>query len=132
MGFGHTCVAGFEEPARGRVLPGPRQVATQLDRWTMGTMRYGVRERNLPDYLDEFMFRFDHRTATSRGLLFFRLVEQAANGRGRPGERPPRPVSAEPAARVPSGPQRISPGSVCGSVTTARARSTSLRLLLRA
>lgn len=87
MGFEQTCVPGFEEPAAGRVLPGPRQIALQLNRWTIGTMRYGVRERHLASYLDEFMFRFNHRTAPSRGLPFFRLMEQAVNGGLRPGLR---------------------------------------------
>ncbi|WP_143447977.1 IS1595 family transposase [Kineosporia sp. R_H_3] len=80
MGFGHTCVEGYEDPGRGRLLPGPRQVATLLDRWFVGTMRYGVRERHLASYLDEFMFRFDHRTAASRGLPFYRFMVRAANG----------------------------------------------------
>ena len=30
-------------------------------------------------YLDEFTFRFNRRDANSRGLLFYRLIEQAAN-----------------------------------------------------
>jgi len=29
-------------------------------------------------YLDEYTFRFNRRTSTSRGKLFYRLVEQAA------------------------------------------------------
>ena len=28
-------------------------------------------------YLDEFTFRFNRRTSRSRGLLFYRLLEQA-------------------------------------------------------
>ena len=31
-----------------------------------------------PDYLDEFTFRFNRRTSGSRGKLFYRLVQQAA------------------------------------------------------
>lgn len=87
MGFEQTCVPGFEEPAAGRILPGPRQIALQLNRWMIGGMRYGVRERHLRSYLDEFMFRSDGRTAVSRGLLFARLMERAVNGGRRPRER---------------------------------------------
>ncbi|MFH0342468.1 MAG: IS1595 family transposase, partial [Chromatiales bacterium] len=29
-------------------------------------------------YLDEFTFRFNRRTSRSRGLLFYRLMQQAA------------------------------------------------------
>ncbi|MDP3512096.1 MAG: IS1595 family transposase, partial [Sulfuritalea sp.] len=28
-------------------------------------------------YLDEFVFRFNRRTSRSRGLLFYRLMQQA-------------------------------------------------------
>ena len=30
-------------------------------------------------YLDEFTFRFNRRTSTKRGLLFYRLLQQAVN-----------------------------------------------------
>jgi hypothetical protein len=33
----------------------------------------------LPYYLDEFTFRFNRRRSKSRGKLFFRLMQQAAN-----------------------------------------------------
>lgn len=33
--------------------------------------------RELTYYLDEFTFRFNRRDATSRGLLFYRLLQQA-------------------------------------------------------
>jgi hypothetical protein len=31
----------------------------------------------LEHYLDEFVFRFNRRTSRSRGLIFYRLLEQA-------------------------------------------------------
>jgi hypothetical protein len=31
----------------------------------------------LDHYLDEFVFRFNRRTSLSRGMLFYRLLEQA-------------------------------------------------------
>jgi hypothetical protein len=36
-----------------------------------------VRPAQLDYYLDEFTFRFNRRTSRSRGLLFYRLLEQA-------------------------------------------------------
>jgi hypothetical protein len=33
--------------------------------------------RQLDFYLDEFVFRFNRRKSRSRGLLFYRLMEQA-------------------------------------------------------
>jgi len=37
-----------------------------------------VRPDQLDYYLDEFTFRFTRRSSRSRGLLFYRLLEQAA------------------------------------------------------
>jgi hypothetical protein len=34
--------------------------------------------QHLPYYLDEFTFRFSRRTSRARGLLFYRLFQQAA------------------------------------------------------
>ena len=33
--------------------------------------------QHLPYYLDEFTFRFNRRTSRARGMLFYRLVQQA-------------------------------------------------------
>ena len=33
--------------------------------------------RDLDAYLDEFVFRFNRRTSGSRGMLFYRLLQQA-------------------------------------------------------
>ena len=54
-------------------------VASLLTRWLLGTLHYGVSEAHLPYYLDEYTFRFNRRTARSRGLLFYRLLQQAVN-----------------------------------------------------
>ena len=34
-------------------------------------------KRHLDAYLDEFVFRFNRRTSGSRGMLFYRLLQQA-------------------------------------------------------
>lgn len=39
-------------------------------------MHYGASEEQLGYYLDEFTFRFNRRTSKSRGLLFYRLLQQ--------------------------------------------------------
>lgn len=59
------------------LLPHVHRVASLLKRWLMGTHQGGVREKHMDDYLNEFTFRFNRRTSRSRGLLFYRLVEQA-------------------------------------------------------
>ena len=43
----------------------------------MGTHHGAVQPRQLDYYLDEFVFRFNRRTSRSRGLLFYRLLQQA-------------------------------------------------------
>lgn len=54
-------------------------MASLLDRWLAGTLHYGQSIVHLDYYLDEFTFRFNRRTSRSRGLLFYRLIQQAAN-----------------------------------------------------
>jgi len=58
-------------------LPAVHQVASLLKRWLAGTMHDGQADTYLEYYLDEFTFRFNRRTSRSRGLLWFRLVQQA-------------------------------------------------------
>ncbi len=44
-------------------------------------------EHQLPYYLDEFAFRFNRRNSSSRGLLFYRLLQQVV-------ETGPQPLQA--------------------------------------
>jgi transposase-like protein len=60
------------------LLPLANRVASLLKRWLLGTHHGAVRGSHLDYYLDEFTFRFNRRTSRSRGMLFFRLVQQAA------------------------------------------------------
>lgn len=59
------------------LLPACHRVASLLKRWLLGTHQGSVHPRQLAYYLDEFTFRFNRRTSTSRGKLFYRLVQQA-------------------------------------------------------
>jgi transposase-like protein len=58
-------------------LPGVNRVASLLQRWLLGTHHGAIQPRQLDHYLDEFVFRFNRRRSRSRGLLFYRLLEQA-------------------------------------------------------
>lgn len=60
------------------LLPRVHRVASLLKRWLLGTHQGAVRAEHLDYYLDEFTFRFNRRTSASRGKLFYRLVQQAA------------------------------------------------------
>lgn len=59
------------------VMPAVHRVASLLKRWLLGTHQGAVSAKHLDYYLDEFTFRFNRRTSRARGLLFYRLVEQA-------------------------------------------------------
>ena len=77
-GFEHQPinVKGSGHPAH-EVLPGVHRVASLLKRWLNGTLQGRVAPEHLQAYLDEFVFRFNRRHAAQRGLLFYRLLEQA-------------------------------------------------------
>ena len=59
------------------LLPRVHRVASLLKRWLLGTHQGRPDRAHLPYYLDEFTFRFNRRTARHRGLLFYRLLQQA-------------------------------------------------------
>jgi hypothetical protein len=57
--------------------PGARRVAADLGRWFAGTLHHRVSREHLPYYLHEYAFRFERRTPTGRGLLFYELLRRA-------------------------------------------------------
>ena len=59
------------------LLPRANRVAALLQRWLLGTHQGAVAHSHLDYYLDEFVFRFNRRRSRYRGLLFYRLIEQA-------------------------------------------------------
>ena len=59
------------------VMPRVHRVSSLLKRWLLGTHQGAVRPQQLDYYLDEFTFRFNRRSSSHRGLLFYRLLEQA-------------------------------------------------------
>jgi len=61
------------------LLPRCNRVAALLKRWLIGTHQGKPLPSHLDYYLDEFVFRFNRRTSRSRGLLFYRLAQQAVN-----------------------------------------------------
>jgi len=59
------------------VLPNVHRIASLLKRWLLGTHQSYMNTSHLEYYLDEFTFRYNRRKSKSRGLLFYRLIEQA-------------------------------------------------------
>jgi transposase-like protein len=80
-GYGHavSVLLGKGQDAATELLPRVHLVASLLKRWLMGTHQGAVRFQHLDYYLDEFTFRFNRRKSSSRGKLFYRLMEQAVN-----------------------------------------------------
>jgi transposase-like protein len=72
-----TIVSSSGDPAHVS-MPAVHRVAALLKRWLLGTHQGAVGNVQLDYYLDEFTFRFNRRSSRSRGLLFYRLLEQAA------------------------------------------------------
>jgi transposase-like protein len=61
----------------GELLPGVHRVASLVKRWLLGTHQGSVDEAHLQSYLDEFVFRFNRRHSSSRGMVFYRVLELA-------------------------------------------------------
>ena len=84
-----------------QLLPGVHRLFSLSKRWLEGTHQGAVEGDHLQSYLDEFIFRFNRRTARQRGLLFLRLLERAVEAKPiryldivanpRPADRPHRP-----------------------------------------
>jgi len=72
-GFIHypTNISASPDPAH-VAMPPVHRVSSLL-----GTHHGGISARQLDFYLDEFTFRFNRRSSRHRGLLFYRLLEQA-------------------------------------------------------
>lgn len=58
-------------------MPGVHRISSLLNRWILGTHQGSVSSKHLDYYLDEYSFRFNRRKSKSRGLLFYRLLQQA-------------------------------------------------------
>lgn len=71
-----TAIASSGDPAH-IVMPRVHRIASLLKRWLLGTHQGAVRPEHLDYYVDEFTFRFNRRGSNHRGLLFYRLLEQA-------------------------------------------------------
>ena len=78
LGYDHQRIVmlGSTVPAH-LSMPGVHRVAALIKRWILGTHHGSVQPAHLDAYLDEFVFRFNRRTSASRGMLFYRLLQQA-------------------------------------------------------
>jgi len=81
-----TVVSGTGDPAHVS-MPAVHRIAALLKRWLMSTHQGSVSPKHLEYYLDEYTFRFNRRSSRSRGLLFYRLIQQAV-------QTPPQPYKS--------------------------------------
>jgi transposase-like protein len=78
LGYDHQVIRGSEDVGD-NLLPLANRVASLIKRWLLGTHQGAVQFSHLDYYLDEYTFRFNRRTSRSRGLLFYRLIDQAVH-----------------------------------------------------
>ena len=109
MGYGHQVTVLSQSPDPAHVLmPAVHLVASLLKRWIVGTLQGGISKEHLPYYLDEYTFRFNRRSSRARGLLFYRLLEQAVRSPHTPTKtlyqgtgRGPKPTQKSRGPRLP-------------------------------
>jgi len=77
IGYQHIIDEPFDPNKEDDILPHVHMIISLLKRWLLGTHQGAVQEMHLQAYLDEYVFRFNRRKSTERGLLFYRLLESA-------------------------------------------------------
>lgn len=77
LGYNHEIQSNLVIDIDGEILPNAHRIASLLIRWLLGTHQSYLNKNKLEYYLDEYTFRYNRRTSKSRGLLFYRLIEQA-------------------------------------------------------
>ena len=76
LGYEHNVIRKTADIGE-NLLPLCHREASLIKRWLGGTHQGAVSHEHLGYYLDEYTFRFNRRTSRSRGLLFYRLLQNA-------------------------------------------------------
>jgi transposase-like protein len=85
IGYDHIVINQSASPDPAHVLmPGVHRISSLVKRWLLGTYQGAASSEHLNYYLDEYTFRFNRRGSRSRGLLFYRLLEQAVQSEHTP------------------------------------------------
>jgi len=66
-----------KDGGEGTLLPHVHTVISLLKRWLLGTLQGSCSKEHIAYYLDEYTFRFNRRKSKSRGMLFYRLLQNA-------------------------------------------------------
>jgi transposase-like protein len=73
-GYSHETITAGEQEV---LLPHIHTIISLIKRRILGTLQGACSKEYLAYYFDEFTFRFNRRKSNSRGLLFYRLLENA-------------------------------------------------------
>ena len=83
LGYVHERHSQRAARARGHdpanLFPAVHRVASLVKRWLLGTHQGSVDEAHLPNYFNEFVFRFNRRGSRSRGMVFYRILQLAVD-----------------------------------------------------
>lgn len=83
LGYAHEARSQRAARARGEdpgaLLPAVHRVASLVKRRLLGTHQGSVGDVHLQAYLNEFVLRFNRRHSSSRGLIFFRVLQLAVS-----------------------------------------------------
>ena len=74
IGYHHEITQNHDEDM---LLPHVHTVISLMKRWVMGTLQGSCSQERMQYYFDEYTFRFNRRTSKSRGMLFYRLIQNA-------------------------------------------------------
>jgi len=77
MGYTSVVFKATKSEDESEKLPHIHLAISLLTRWILGTYQGSLGEYHLQAYLEEFTFRFNRKTSTHRGWLFYRLVQGA-------------------------------------------------------
>jgi transposase-like protein len=61
------------------LLPHVHTVISLIKRWILGTLQGSCSKEYIAYYFDEYTFRFNRRKSKSRGMLFYRMLQNAVN-----------------------------------------------------
>ena len=76
LGYKHKVIRKTADVGK-NLLPLCHREASLIKRWLAGTHQSAVSHEHLCYYLDEYTFRFNRRTSSYRGKLFYRLLQNA-------------------------------------------------------
>ena len=100
LGYSHLRhsqrAARFRGEDPGKLLPAAHQVISLAKRWLLGTHHGAADDAHSASYLNEFVFRFNRRRSRSRGMLFFRVLDDPVRYHDLIASRRPRKVPPTP------------------------------------